>query len=359
MRAPAFATQQRRMNRIREAVNELERVFRSASSKHAANVAVAPIMEQLSREPAFLTAIIEKYLSAPSSLNRKNYPVVGMEVASNPWFGLVANCWIPLPTRETHISTKCIHHHGNMLLTTATLHGPGYEHWMFTLPKPIEEGDVSGLHTAELLEVAPHPKHHVSFVDAWTAHTPFYPSDLSITLALWSNRFETTWRDHLKRLPGVSENSNRLREVAVRMGLTKTLDLKVIDSFDFFPTERGFQVMRERKEFGLGPTEDHLHSVFHVIQQTGNEHLGRVVQRQLDRGSVTVARATVERLLADLNRGTPIEGRLSPNHYNISYANFTRDDVHRALKATRKRTEDGSKLSSETSRQETARAAAH
>jgi hypothetical protein len=345
------------MDRIREAVRELVGVFQKASSKHEANQAAAPIMEQLTRQPAFLTAVLSKYLMTRGSLDRKNYPVVGMEIASNPWFGLVANCWIPLPGRETHISTKAIHHHGNMLLTTATLFGSGYEHWMFSQPKEIDRE--RGIFEMALLEAAPHPQHHVSFVDAWIAHTPFYPKELSITLALWSNRFDTTWRDHVKRLPGISENANVLRDVAVKMGLRRALDLKVVESYDFFPAQDGFQVMRERKEFELGPVEDHIHSVFHDVQRTGNEHLGRVIRKQLDDGAITVGRPTVERLLVELERGTPIEGRLSSMHHGIPYANFTREDVLGALRALGKKVEHGGKFAPAPGGQETARASAH
>lgn len=341
------------MDRIREAVEELLAVFRKAPSKHEANKLVAPIMEQLTREPSFLTAVIAKYLASPRSFNRGNYPVVGMEIASNPWFGLVANCWIPLPTQETHISTKAIHHHGNMLLTTATLFGAGYEHWMFSMPK---ETSAEGIYEMDLLEVAPHGKHHVSFVDAWIAHTPFYPKELSITLALWSNQFETTWRDHLKRMPFVSENATALRKLAVKAGLTSTLDLKVVNSFDFFPVENGFQVMRERKEFQLGPNEDHLHSLFHVVQQTGNEHLSRLVRGHLNRGAIQ-ATPVVEKLLGSLEGGAPIEGRLSSMHYGVPYANFTRNDVYGALRALGKKVDaDGGKFNPAPSGQETARA---
>ena len=129
--------------------------------------------------------MIAKYLTTPRALDKKNYPVVGMDLALNPRFGLVANCWIPLPGRETNVSTKAIHHHGAMLLTTANLYGPGYEHWMFKMPKALNEG--TDLYTMDLLEAGPHPLHHVSFVDKWTAHLPLYPKSLSITLTLWSN----------------------------------------------------------------------------------------------------------------------------------------------------------------------------
>ncbi len=328
------------MDRIREAVAELTRTFRAAGSMHEAHRAATPVMEQLTHQPAFLTAVLERYVADPRSLDRKNYPVVGVNIALNPWFALVANCWIPLPGRETHISTKAIHHHGNMLLTTATLFGPGYEHWMFSRPQRVAEG---GAHTMDLLEVAPHPQHHVSFVDAWIAHTPFYPKDLSITLALWSSQFSTKWLDHVKRQRWLSKHAELPKKVATKLGLTRALDLKVVESYDFFPTRTGFEVMRERKEFDLGPTEDHLHSVFHIVQGTGNEHLARTIRRQVPH--VKAGRETLERLLADLERGTPIEGRLSDGHHGIPYANFTRDDVFRALGAG-ERNDSGGKLAS-------------
>lgn len=315
--------------RIHDAVSELERVFRTSASKHEANTRSQPILEQLSRDPAFLPAVLAKYLQTPGALDKRNYPVVGIEIALNPYFGLVANCWIPLPGRETHISTKAIHHHGNMLLSTATLWGPGYEHWMFSRPRPIDES--AGLYAMDLLETAPHPKHHVSFVDAYIAHTPLYPSELSITLALWSNQRPTTWRDHLKRLPGIKGRETQLRNAAQKLGLTKTLDLKIVSSFDYYPVADGFQVMRERKEFELGPNEDHVYSVLHVVQATGNEHLSRQVRRAIDDGKVSTGRATVQKLLGALEQGRPIEGKLSEGHYGLHYANFTRDDIRKAL----------------------------
>ena len=60
------------MDRVREALRELVAVFQRASSKHEANRAAAPIMEQLTREPAFFTAVIEKYLATTGSLDRRN-----------------------------------------------------------------------------------------------------------------------------------------------------------------------------------------------------------------------------------------------------------------------------------------------
>lgn len=333
------------MDRLREAEEELLSVFRTSATKHEANTRAKPVLEQLSREPRFLEAALAAYLASPGSLDRDNYPVVGIPIALNPWFGLVANCWIPLPGRETHIATKAIHHHGDMLLSTVTLFGPGYEHWMFSTPKAVDES--RGIYSMKLLESAPHPQHHVSFVDAWIAHTPLYPKSLSITLALWSNRFPTTWRDRVKRLPLFKGREEKLRKVAVRLGLKKGLDLKVVDSFDYFPSASGFEVMKERKEFELGPNADHLCSVFHVVQETGNDRLAQTVRRSIAEGKVTTGRRSVEELLAKLEKGTPIEGRLSEGHYGLPYANFTRDQITKALEnQTEGAQVDGRKLAS-------------
>lgn len=321
------------MDRLREAEAELVAVFKAARTKHEANDRARPVLEQLSRDPSFLAAVLERYLETPGALDKKNYPVVGINIALNPYFGLVANCWIPLPGRETHIATKAIHHHGDMLLSTATIFGPGYEHWMFSMPEPVAPG--SDTYRMKLLEAAPHRLHHVSFVDAWVAHTPLYPKSLSVTLALWSSRHPVTWRDRAKRIPLFKGRETQLRNVAVRLGLKKKLDLKVVESFDFFPEERGFRVMRERKEFELGPTEDHCCSVFHVIQETGNERLAATVRRAIDQGKVTAGRPAVAQLLAKLEKGTPIEGKLSQGHYGLPYANFTRQDIERALDAVK------------------------
>src|SRR5438067_5043713 len=100
------------IDRLRDADSELLRAFRASNDKHEANARAKPIMEQLSRDPTFFAAVLEKYVSTPGALDKGNYPVVGMEITTNPWFGLVANCWIPLPDRATNVSTKAIHHHG-------------------------------------------------------------------------------------------------------------------------------------------------------------------------------------------------------------------------------------------------------
>jgi hypothetical protein len=317
------------MNRLERAVAELTGIFRGTSDKHLAHRRCAPILGELA-DPRTMSAILEQNLPRRELWNARNYPVVALPIASNPYFDLVANCWIPLPGRETTISTKAIHHHGEMLLSTVTVFGPGYEHWTFTPPAAIDPG--RALYSMKVIEAKPHPTGHVAFVDAQIAHLPLYPPSLSVTIALWSSSRPTTWRDHVKRVKVLRQNQALLKSVAKRIGLADRLELKFVEFYDFYPIESGFQGMKERQEFQLGPNEDHLHSLFHVIQGTGNSGLARRIRGELGDGGIA-ARATVEKLLSDLEHDRPIEGRLSEQHMNVPHANFTIAEVERSLSA--------------------------
>jgi hypothetical protein len=321
------------MQTIKKYVSALDAVFRRARDKHEANDQSRRVLEDMSGDAAFLTEALARHLRTPGALDARHYPVVSLNIELNPYYGLVANCWIPLPGRESDISTKSIHHHGNMLLSTVNAFGPGYEHWTFTRPEPVDEA--AELYEMRLIERAPHPRHHVAFVDSYIAHLPFYPAETSITYALWSNKFPVTWKDQLKRVPLLQKNSAALRRLALRAGLGRRLDLKVVEYFDFYPTPEGFRGIRERKEFELGPNEDYLYSLFHIIQATGNEGLAPAIEEQLARGAAGENPGLAARLLGDLRSGRPVEGRLSPTHYNVERANFTRRAVEASLAAGR------------------------
>ena len=215
------------MDKVKRYLGALEAVFRSAPDKHEANRRSAAVLQDMSGDPAFLAGALARHLRAPGALNQKHYPVVGFNAELNPHFGLAVNCWIPLPDRRADVSTKAIHHHGDMLLSTVNAFGPGYEHWTFTRPEVVDEE--SERYEMRLVERAPHPLHHVAFVDSYVPHLPFYPSETSITYALWSSRFPVTWKDRVKRVPVLQKNSAALRALAVRAGLARKLELKVVE----------------------------------------------------------------------------------------------------------------------------------
>jgi hypothetical protein len=323
------------MGVLDDVVVDVTNVFRRSADKHEAHREVAPILKQVSHDPRFFSEALQKNLEDPAFLEARNYPTVGLTIASNAYCEMLVNCWIPLPGRETDISTKTIHHHGRILLTTVTLFGPGYEHWLFTPPQPLDR--TRDVFTMELVEAAPHPAHHVSFVDAFVPHLPIYPPSLSVTFCVFSSQDPVTWKDHVKRIGVLKRHEEKLRHLAVALGVAGRLDLKVIEYHDYYPTPDGFQGMRERKEYERGPNEDHLQSLFHVLQETGNQALAKVIERQIASGRRFTNHALIEKLLADLHRDVPIEGRLSACHLDVPHSTFRKADVERTLNVLRAR----------------------
>lgn len=318
-------------------LKELRRIFRSAPNKHEAHRRSRAVLQDISTDRNFLRAVLQRYLSMPKILNSKNYPVIGVEVDLNPDYHLVANCWIPLPDRQTDISTKAIHHHGTMLMTSGTVFGPGYEHWLFSQPEEIEPEQE--LYAMEVTERKSHPLHDVAFVDAYEPHLPLFPSGLTITLALWSDRSRTGLMDRLKRVPLFKKNEALLKRWTAGMGLARALRLKRVEYFDFYPSRNGFKGMKQRVEFGLGPNEDYLQSLFHVLQQTQSDTLIPVIEGHLQSGQIRIQnRDKIQALVGQLRQGRPIEGRLSECHLNVPHAIFKSREIEQTVRTLRTRT---------------------
>lgn len=312
-------------------VQHLTEAFRTSTDKREAHVKSIPVLTEMADDRGFLLGLLRRHIVQKGCLNTRHYPVLAFNVAHTPYFSLIVNCWIPHPDGRDDISTKAIHHHGELLLSTVTSFGPGYEHWLFELPEPVDVE--TELFSTRLIERAAHPLHHASFVDSYTCHLPVYPPSLSITLALWSTSTATTWRDHLKTMPTLQRNRAALRRVLQRVGLAKALELKLVEYFDFFPSESGFVGMKDRIEFALGPNDDYLYSLFHVLQETGNESLVPDIRDHVEGAPELENRQLVKRLLDDLDAGNRIEGRLSDGHYDVPHANFTTSSIERALAA--------------------------
>jgi hypothetical protein len=312
---------------LSSSLSALRRAFAAAPDKHTAHRDAGRILQDMAASPAVFAEILARHLTTPGALSTPHYPVVSMAIEASPDFDVVANCWIPLPDADTDVSTKAIHHHGEMLLTTVNAFGHGYVHWQFTTPEPAAGANECSM---RLTERALHGAGSVAFVDAYVPHVPFYPPSLTITYALWSTRRRSTWKDRVKRVPALRRRSAALRRLAVSLGLKDALELKVVRDFDYCPAGDVFITMQDREEFARGPVEDYLYSLFHVIQQTGNEAAAPAVRARLDAVGDR-DRPLVARLLADLEAGRPIGGRLSPGHYGVPFANFRSADIERAL----------------------------
>lgn len=304
----------------------LRAIFAESHDPRSAHLVSRPVLETMATDASVVRELLIRHLRRPDALTRQHWPSLGLDIAQTPAFTLVANCWLPHPEGRTDVTTKAIHHHGPMLLSTVTAFGPGYEHWTFHHRR---RDDAAHRYELRPIQVGSHPQGHVAFVDAGVAHVPMFPASLSITYALWSTSTAPRAIDRVKRWPVFRGREAYYRSLAQRFGLSKALGLKTTDLVDFLPTPEGF-VGTPRVEPPFGPRAHYLQSLFHVLQATGNSDLGRTIDPAAlpfeDRDRLTVWAG-----LRKLRREEPIPAVLSDGHWNRPEANVTRAQIASAL----------------------------
>src|SRR3954467_1762691 len=128
-----------------QALARVTEIFRRTHDKYQAHQAAAPVLREMAADPAYLTSVIERYISRPGIWNSTHYPVLGGGFELNPYHSLDVNFWVPLADGNSDLSTKAIHHHGRMILSTVNIFGPGYEHWTFK-PAQLVDADKEMFH---------------------------------------------------------------------------------------------------------------------------------------------------------------------------------------------------------------------
>jgi len=93
------------MTKTEKYLKELRSIFSSAPHKHEANFRSDQLLKEMSGDAGFFAEALQDHLEKKGSLNTLHYPVVGLDIELNEDFGLVANCWIPLPDRSPNVST--------------------------------------------------------------------------------------------------------------------------------------------------------------------------------------------------------------------------------------------------------------
>tara|TARA_B100000700_G_C15062736_1_gene867007 strand:- start:7407 stop:8423 length:1017 start_codon:yes stop_codon:yes gene_type:complete len=319
-------------------IKELVEIFKTTSDKRKAHKNSFNILKSMTYKKEILSEIIELNLKSKNFISRKHYPVLDLPIYRNSDFHLVANCWLPLPGKQTNITTKSLHHHGTMLLTSATSFGPGYEHWLLEKPIPIKGLDTK--FTMKLIERAAHPCHHISFVDSLVVHVPMYISDLTITYALWSDSIQTSMLDRIKANKFINKNKQFLKSLILTLGGENIFALKRTDFLDFYPVKGGFEGVKNRSdvEFTRGPVCDYLYSLFHIIQKTGNSSLvlniGEEEILKKNKDLANEDKILLHSLIKKINIEETIESRLTKNiHYGFPKANFTNEQIEHALES--------------------------
>lgn len=304
-------------------IDQLKRIF-ATGDRYDAHKAAAPVLLAMAKDRSVLHEILKQNLGQPDCLRRKrHHPIIGFTVEENPVFTLMASCFPPLPDRSTDVSHQTIHHHGDLLLTSAAAFGSGYESILFKTGWQIDQA--SRLTRMDVDKRYTHHLHNVEFIDAYVPHIVFFPPGLSITYALWSNRQKNTL-DSLRKSKLLQQFKGPVIAVAKRLGLTRSLGINAIEYFDFFVQDAKVFALRERLfGYGGGTNENFLQNVANILQEVGfdDDAFLRQLKTRLHASGEERAVFWLDRVLQKQN----VSDAFEPSHLNIDKVNMRKQDV--------------------------------
>lgn len=301
---------------------ELEKILDDAFSQNdfrASHRKVAPLMQQLAGDKEFFSDIVLDYARDPKiHLQKRINPVVAVPVFANERYSLIAHGWLPREDKDVNITHQSIHHHGKLLLTSVAAFGQGYDSIIFRPGFEINGAE------AKMKPEKLYRAHQglVEFVEVDTPHVVFYPSETSVTYALWS-------QDHfnaaaaLKKNPLLQTIKKPLKALAKATGLSASLGINIVSNFDFSVRDGKLYVLPERIQYQAGDHENFVEALFFLlseIKMDGREQLQKNLQQS---GNSTLLLSAASRFL----NGGSFKNKFSPNHLWIPDVNIKREDL--------------------------------
>ncbi len=303
-------------------VEELRSIF-SRPDLYEAHEECMPVMGAMARDRAFFLGVIRKCLSDADYLAQvRHYPTLAFPIEENEDFTLVANVFLPLPDGNRDLSFQSIHHHGQLLLTTISAFGAGYESIIFRPGYAIDLE--TGLTDMQMDRLYPNDLHNLAFIDKLTPHIVFYPEAASITLALWS-REKHEALDKMKKMKVLQAVKKPLKRIIKMAGLNAAVGLNQVDYNDFYPEGGEIWGMKDRLGYVEGTNENWLQNVFSVVQQYGFEDGDFLRQLKADcqaRGQDAPI-PWIDRVLD----GETIDLEFEPSHLNVDKVNLSKREI--------------------------------
>jgi hypothetical protein len=316
--------------RLDDYVRALERIFRLHDDGREAHQRSRGVLADLASDAAAIREGLARHLLRQERLLMPSHPALLLQLEKNERFILSLNCFFPHPERRPDVTWNGVHHHLDIVLTSVTCFGPGYEHLAFSVP--VRERPDSAMFRLGLVDRRRHPLGHTLVLDAWRPHAVLFPPTMTVTVALWSP-VRASPLDRLKRLRLFHGQERRLRELAARLGLTRALRLRLPTFVDFVPTPLGFAGLPVTAPVEPGPSADFVRALLHVVQRLGHQSLARDVER-VGLSRTDVLDEASNGLVREFCRGAEIEHRYSGrSHTHVPRFNFSVADIELALHA--------------------------
>lgn len=282
-----------------------------------------PVLVAAAKDKEFFFEVIRKNLSDPAYLDRvRHYPTLSFPIEDNETFTVVGNVFLPLPDGNTNISFQSIHHHGQLLLSTVSAFGPGYESMLFKAGYSVDpETAVTDM---QLEKVYRNNLHNIEFVDAFVPHVVFYPTSPSITFALWSkSKHESLAK--MKKNPVLQKVKKPLKALLGATGLNGVAGINKIEYNDFYAENGRVVAMRDRIGYPEGTNENWLQNLFSVVQQYGfnDQYFLEKLKSDCAVRNQNAPIQWIDKLLS----GEEIPLEFEPSHLNIDKVNLTKQSI--------------------------------
>lgn len=304
-------------------IQKIADIFKNTQDRYAAHKAIKPIMAEMINNREVLYDIMRKNLSDDTFIHKvRHYPTLSMPIYKDENIDMNAHIFMPLPDANTDITFQSIHHHGNLLLTTAAAFGVGYESILFKKGFLLDKN--TQIARMEIEKIYQFQQGSVEFVDVFQPHVVFFPKDVSITYVVWSNKtVESSAKQSLKQNALLRKFKKPIKKVLHALGLSKKIGLNVVENYDFYPEGKSIKSLKHRIEFEHGDNQNFLTNFFHVMQKTGFQDTAFLLQLS----EQYPEHKTLQALIQDYIAQKPIPAPFYEAHRHVKYVNLHRKDI--------------------------------
>ncbi len=304
-------------------VEQINGIFKKEANRYRAHELCRPLLLEMAKDRSILFQIIKKNLNRPGILEQMRInPVIALEIESNEVVSFVAHCWMPLPDKKNSVSHQSIHHHGKLLLTSVAAFGEGYESIIFK--KGFSIDTTSGNASMQIDKMYKNPYLNVEFIDVNTPHIVFYPSEFSVTYALWTNA-EAGTSENIKKIGFVKKYKKQLRKLIDYVGLASLLGLNTNEYLDFYPENGKIKALKSRITYPVGSNRSFLNGFFHLLQMVNYPDVDSV------KSAVSAVagqnKQALNKLAEQFESGKPIADEFEKIHLNIEHINIEKQLV--------------------------------
>lgn len=249
----------------------LVKIFNENPDRRVAHELSLPVLKQLAGDKNYLFRIIRENLSDPAFLNaRRDYSkLLKFYVSCEKEFTLVINIFPPNPFNNSKLSVKSIHHHQNLLLTTITFLGAGYDSILFKKNFSIDKDKHVSLKVDRYFTQGPGES---TFIDSRVPHVVFFPDEVTATYSLWSMN-KRRKLEKLEKLPFLHRIKSKAARIASFFSISDQIGLNDVSEVYFYIRKNKISVITHPVKYSSGDSEAHLYNLLCFMNSIGFDDL--------------------------------------------------------------------------------------